>query len=161
MNRWRVVLPAIALAACVAGLAGCESNSSADPPAAVVENYLNALGGGNYSGACGLIAARARQAPLKKIGHGMSCPRLFVRCLPKNVIRLAQDPTQLYYSNVDVTGTGSSVSVAVSGTAVASAIRSVTVAKQPQGVWKLTSYGKSIANCRLLKPRHGKRAGKG
>ena len=139
----------IALALCVAAC----GESSTTPPVDVVQNYLNDLGAGNYAAACGLLDKRARDAPLKSAKPRITCAKVFVRCLPDNVIRLARDQTQLLYASIQLNMTGNTASASVSGTAVARAIRSVTLAEQ-QGTWKLTSYGQVVRRCRLSKPRH-------
>ena len=140
---------AIALALCVVGC----GESSTTPPVDVVQNYLNDLGAGNFSGACALLDKRARDAPLRSAKPRITCAKVFVRCLPDNVIRLARDQTQLLYASIQLNVTGETASASVSGTAVARAIRKVTLSNE-QGNWKLTSYGHAVHGCRLAKPRH-------
>ena len=118
-----------------------------------MQNYLNDIGAGNYDGACGLLDKRARDAPLKSAKPRITCAKVFVRCLPDNVIRLARDQTQLLYASIQLNVTGKTASATVGGTVVARAIRNVTLADQ-QGIWKLTSYGQAVNRCRLSKPRH-------
>jgi hypothetical protein len=120
------------------------------PPFAVVQNYLNDIGAGNYAGACGLLDETAREAPLKAANPRITCAKVFVRCLPDNVIRLAHDQTQLLYASIQLNLKGHTASAAVGGTTVARAIRHVTLADQ-QGIWKLTSYGEAIRRCDLNK----------
>jgi hypothetical protein len=121
-----------------------------------VQNYLNAVGAGNYSAACAMLDSRTREAPLKSARAGgvrITCPKVFVRCLPDKVLRLARDQTQLFYASIDLNVTGKTASGAVSGTAVARALRTVTLANE-SGTWKLTSYGQAVHGCRLTKSRH-------
>ena len=138
----------VALALCVAAC-----GESPTPPFQVVQNYLNDIGAGNYDGACGLLDKRARDAPLKSAKPRITCAKVFVRCLPDNVIRLARDQTQLLYASIQLNVTGKTASATVGGTVVARAIRNVTLADQ-QGIWKLTAYGQAVNRCRLSKPRH-------
>jgi hypothetical protein len=140
---------ALALTLCVVGC----GESSTTPPVDVVQSYLNDIGAGNYSGACALLDKRTREAPLKSVRPRISCPTVFVRCLPDNVIRLTRDQTQLLYASIDLNVTGDKASADVSGTSVASAIRKVTLAEEA-GNWKLTSYGRAVHGCRLSKHRH-------
>lgn len=137
----------IVLALCVLATSCGEAPT---PPFAVVQNYLNDIGAGNYPAACGLLDKSAREAPLKAAKPRITCAKAFVRCLPDNVIRLAHDQTQLLYANIQVNVKGDTASAAVGGTTVARAIRNVTLADQ-QGTWKLTSYGKAVRDCRLNK----------
>jgi hypothetical protein len=150
--RWsRVVRRAAGLIALALCVAAC--GESATPPVDVVQNYLNDLGAGNYAAACGLLDKRARDAPLKSAKPRVTCAKVFVRCLPDNVIRLAHDQTQLLYASIQLNVTGTTASASVGGTVVARAIRNVTLAEQ-QGIWKLTSYGQAVSRCRLAKARH-------
>jgi hypothetical protein len=130
---------------------GC--GESPTPPDDVVQNYLNDLGAGNFSGACALLDKRTRETPLKSVRPRVTCPTVFVRCLPDNVIKLTRDQTQLLYASIQINVTGDKASADVSGTSVARAIRQVTLANE-QGKWKLTSYGQAVHQCRLSKPRH-------
>ena len=127
------------------------------PPFAVVQSYLNDIGAGNYDAACGLLDRSAREAPLKAAKPRITCAKVFLRCLPDNVIKLAHDQTQLLYASIQVNVKGHTASAVVGGTVVARAIRNVTLADQ-QSIWKLTSYGKAVRECHLNKARHrGKR----
>jgi hypothetical protein len=117
-----------------------------------VQNYLNDIGAGNYAAACGLLDKTTREAPLKAAKPRITCAKVFVRCLPDNVIRLAHDQTQLLYASIQLKITGHTASAALGGTTVARAIRNVTLADQ-QGIWKLTSYGKAVRHCQLNKAR--------
>jgi len=138
-----------ALALCVLATSCGESPT---PPFAVVQNYLNDIGAGNFAAACGLLDKTAREAPLKAAKPRITCAKVFVRCLPDNVIRLAHDQTQLLYASIRLNITGHTASAALGGTTVARAIRNVTLADQ-QGIWKLTSYGQAVRQCRLNKAR--------
>ena len=124
--------------------------SSTTPPVDVVQNYLNDLGAGNFAGACGLLDKRTREAPLKSVRPHISCSTVFARCLPHNVTRLTRDQTQLLYASIQMNVTGDKASADVSGTAVARAIRHVTLADE-RGSWKLTTYGHAVHRCRLTK----------
>ncbi len=117
-----------------------------------MQNYLNDLGSGNYEGACALLDKRTREAPLKSVRPRITCATVFARCLPDNVTRLTRDQTQLLYASIQVNVAGDGGSANVSGTAVARAIRKVTLANE-RGNWKLTSYGQAVHRCRLSKPR--------
>lgn len=138
----------LALAAC---LTGCGA-STTTTPVEVVQNYLNALASGDYPGACALLDNRTRESRVKSVGAGVTCETLFARCLPHTVTSLKQDPTQLFYSNIRITVAGGKTNATVSQTAVARAIRHVTLA-QRRGNWKLTSYGRAVDRCHLTKPR--------
>ena len=139
----------LAVALCVVGC----GESSTTPPVDVVQNYLNDLGAGNYSGACALLDKRTREAPLRSVRPRISCSTVFARCLPNNVTSLKRDQTQLLYASVQMNVTGVKASADLSGTAVAKSIRQVTLA-QKRGNWKLTSYGQAVHRCHLTKPRH-------
>jgi hypothetical protein len=138
----------LALALCVVGC----GESSTTPPVDVVQNYLNAVGAGNYSSACALLDKRTRESPLRSVRPRIGCPTVFVRCLPNNVIRLKRDQTQLLYASIQLNVSGDKASADVSGTTVARAIRKVTLADE-RGTWKLTSYGQAVHRCRLNRPR--------
>ncbi|HET7052133.1 MAG TPA: hypothetical protein VFI54_27935 [Solirubrobacteraceae bacterium] len=140
---------ALALALCVVGC----GESSTTPPVDVVQNYLNDLGAGNFSGACALLDKRTREAPLRSVRPRITCGTVFARCLPDNVIKLTRDQTQLLYASIQLNVTGDTASADVSGTTVARAIRKVTLSNE-QGNWKLTSYGHAVRGCHLAKPRH-------
>jgi hypothetical protein len=137
---------AIALAFFVVGC----GESSTTPPVDVVQNYLNDLGAGNFSGACALLDKRTREAPLRSVRPRITCATVFARCLPDNVTRLTRDQTQLLYASIQLNVTGDTASADVSGTTVARAIRKVTLSKE-RGNWKLTSYGQAVHRCRLAK----------
>ena len=119
-----------------------------------MQNYLNDIGAGNYAAACGLLDKSAREAPLKAAKPRVTCAKVFVRCLPDSVIRLAHDQTQLLYASIQVNVTGKTANADVSGTAVARAIRNVTLAEQQGSTWRLTSYGQAVRHCDLNKARH-------
>jgi hypothetical protein len=130
---------------------GC-GESSTTPPIDVVQNYLNDLGAGNFTGACALLDKRTREAPLKSVRPRITCSTVFARCLPNNVTRLTRDQTQLLYASIQMNVTADKASADVSGTAVARAIRRVTLADE-RGNWKLTTYGHAVHHCRLTKAR--------
>lgn len=136
------------LLAVVAAVAGCESNSAPPGPYDVVSNYLTQIAEGNYSNACGLLDTGARDALIRKMGSRTSCSHLFVRCLPSNATNIKRDQSQLLFANIQVVSHRKTADVTVGGTAVARAIRQVTVAKE-RGTWKLTSYGHALTQCPL------------
>ena len=136
------------------GIAGC--GESPTPPNAVVQDYLNALGGGNFTTACSMLDARARDATLRSQHVHVSCPTLFRRCLPHRVLNLKRDQTQLLYASLSVrlNSSGTAASVATSGTPVAAELKQVTLRHERRG-WKLTSFGRVIAQCHLT-PHHSR-----
>lgn len=140
MGRCGVIVAAAAV------LAACGGSGGPPGPYQVVNNYLSQIAEGNYSGACALIDNSVRAALVKKMGSRITCPGLFVRCLPSQATNLSRDQSQLLYATIVVTTHRRKAQVAVSGTAVTRAIRSVTVAKERR-TWKLTSYGRALALC--------------
>jgi hypothetical protein len=139
----------LALTVC---MAGCGSGASTTPPVEVVRNYLDALAAGNYPSACALLDNRTRESPSRLVGGHVTCATVFARCLPHTVTSLKRDQTQLFYSTVQVNAAGRKATATVSGTAVARAIRHVTLAEE-RGNWKLTSYGKAVERCQLRNSR--------
>lgn len=130
------------------GVAGC--GEAPTPPNAVVQDYLNALGGGNFAAACGMLDGQSRDAALRSKHARVTCPNLFRRCLPDQVVTLKHDQTQLLYANIQVSlnSTGSVANADTSGTRVAGELKHVTL-RHEHGGWKLTSFGQAIAQCRL------------
>jgi hypothetical protein len=149
----RALRRAAALTALALSVLTTSCGESPTPPFAVVQNYLNDIGAGNYAAACGLLDKSAREAPLKAAKPRVTCAKVFVRCLPDNVIRLTHDQTQLLYASIQLNVTGKTATASVGGTVVARAIRNVTLAEQ-QGTWRLTSYGQAVRHCNLNKARH-------
>ncbi|MGN6169569.1 MAG: hypothetical protein ACTHQQ_15575 [Solirubrobacteraceae bacterium] len=135
-----------ALLAVMAALAGCESNSSPAGPYNVVNNYLTQIAEGNYANACGLLDTGVRDALIRKMGSRTSCSRLFVQCLPSQATNLKRDQSQLLYATIVVDTHRRKSDVTVGGTAVARALKRVTLAKE-RGTWKLTSYGDALRRC--------------
>jgi hypothetical protein len=133
------------LAACIAVLmlaavvAAC--GSTAPTAYSVVDNYLKAIGEGNYVNACGLLDHTARGAL-----HG-PCETVFAHCLPNQARASAHDQTQQLYANIDLMTTGKTAVALVSGTAVARTVKRVTLADQG-GNWRLTSAGEKLQRCR-------------
>ncbi len=125
-------------------LAGCGEAppSSAD----AIQNYQAALAEGNYGKACSYLDTGARTALSRRLGHPASCAEAMARCLPYNATNLKQDQSQLLFANVVVSQRGDHSSVSLSGTAVADAIRQVSLAKKRTG-WTLTSYGQGFTAC--------------
>ncbi len=137
---------AVGTLAVVACVVGCGA-STTTPPVEVVQNYLNQLGSGNYAGACSLLDKRARESSTRLARPRVTCEKRFARCLPHTVTSLPKDQTQLFYSNIQVTTSDSKATATVSGTAVARAIRHVTLSDE-RGNWKLTSYGQAVDRCK-------------
>ncbi|HET8979195.1 MAG TPA: hypothetical protein VFN87_13620 [Solirubrobacteraceae bacterium] len=133
------------IASLAAGLAGCGEQSL--PPATLAaQSYLNALAEGNYSNACALIDGRTRRRVARSLGRRVSCPGVFRRCLPDKAQVPQHDQSQLLFADVQVERHGNRAVAAVSGTAVATAIRQVTLAKEGRQ-WRLTSYGQGLRGC--------------
>jgi len=118
------------------------------PPSEAVQNYLNALGAGNYTNACGFLDNQAREAFIRSKGTQSTCAGIFSRCLPHKTIVLKQDQTQLLYANIQATTAGASATAQVSGTLVADELKHVTL-RNEQGGWKVTWFGQAIERCRL------------
>ncbi len=150
-----VLMIGAALAA-AGGAAGCESNSVPPGPYNIVSSYLSQIAEGNYQGACRLLDPHTRSALIKAKRARVSCQGMFSRCLPNRVINANHDQSQLLYSTIVVTEGRTRAHVAVSRTAVARAIREVSLAKE-RGNWKLTSYGYDLDTCSLHR-RRGKLA---
>jgi hypothetical protein len=128
-------------------LYGC--GEAPNPPIAIVQNYLNALGGGEYNTACGMVDGQSLQT-LMRIKHvHMSCATLFKRCLPNRSLALKRDQTQLLYANINVSlsDKGAVADADTSATTVASELKHVTL-KHEHGVWKFTALGRAIEACR-------------
>lgn len=140
------------LLAAVAAVAGCESNSAPPGPYDAVSNYLTQIAEGNYSNACGLVDTGARNALMKRMGSRTSCAKLFVRCLPNNATNIKRDQSQLLFANILVSTHRRKAEVTVSGTAVARAVRRVSLTKN-RGTWTLTSYGHALETCPLREHR--------
>ncbi len=138
------VLAPICLAAC---------GSTAPTSYQVVNDYLNTLAEGDYPDACGMLSAQARGAMSASTGVHGSCTTVFKRCLPSHALILKEDQSQLFYATVQVTSQGSTARAALSGTAVANALREVTLEKTRNG-WTLTSSGSGLTGC---SKRHGTR----
>ena len=143
--------------------AGCGSTAPPGPYNAV-SSYLNQIAEGSYAGACGLLDTRARVSLTRTRGQHISCPTVFARCLPSKVTNLKHDQSQLLYATILVTTHRKTADATVSGTAVARAIKHVSLAKE-RGTWKLTSYGQALKTCsrarRLRAGRHSPRAAVG
>jgi hypothetical protein len=137
-----------ALLGVVTVLAACGSGSPPPGPYDVVSNYLTQIAEGNYSNACGLLTTAARDALIKKMGVRTTCSKLFVRCLPSRATNISRDQAQLLYATILVATHHRKADVTVGGTAVARAIKRVTLAKERR-TWKLTSYGDALQRCPL------------
>jgi hypothetical protein len=155
-RRVRVVAGgcAAAIAIALAGLlAGC--GEAPNPPIAIVQNYLNALGGGGYANACGMVDRQALAALMHAKHVRTSCATFFRRCLPNHSLKLKSDQTQLLYANINVTlsDNGAVANADTSATPVASELKHVTL-KHEHGVWKFTGLGRAIEACRPNAHRH-------
>jgi hypothetical protein len=124
-------------------LAGCTTPPSAAELAGyAAQKYVNALAAGYYRSACTLLDGRTRAS----LGGADGCRKVLSRCLPYNAQVAKRDQSQLLYATVDVKVKRSRARAALSGTAVARALESVTLAKE-NGHWRLTSYGSAITGC--------------
>jgi hypothetical protein len=155
-SAWRIrAVTAALMVALAVLLAGC--GEAPNPPIAFVQNYLNALGGGDYATACGMADGQALQALMRSKHVRTSCVKLFSRCLPNRSIILKSDQTQLLYANIDVSlsDKGTVADADTSATPVATELKHVTL-KHEHGTWKFTGFGKAIEACRPAahKPRH-------
>ena len=153
-SAWRA---RAATCACVAAVAALLSacGTAPNPPIAIVQNYLNALGGGEYATACGMLDGPALQALTSRKHVRLSCVKLFSRCLPNRSLVLKSDQTQLLYAdiNVSLSDKGTVANADTSATPVATELRHVTL-KHEHGVWKFTGFGKAIEACRPQAPKH-------
>jgi hypothetical protein len=124
-------------------LAGCTTPPSAAELAGnAAQKYVNALAAGYYRSACTLLDGRTRAS----LGGADGCRKVLSRCLPYNAQVAKRDQSQLLYATVDVKVKHSRAQAALSGTAVARAVKSVTLARE-NGHWLLTSYGSAITGC--------------
>jgi hypothetical protein len=135
-----VVAVTLAISAC---------GEAANPPIDIVQNYLNALGGGEYATACGMVDGQALDALVRAKHVRISCAKLFRRCLPNRSIVLKSDQTQLLYADINVTLSdhGKVANADTSATAVATELKHVTL-KHEHGVWRFTWFGRAIEACR-------------
>ncbi len=139
-------------------VAGC--GEAPTPPIDFVQNYLNALGGGDYATACAMADGQALQTLMRAKHVRTSCPTLFRRCLPNRSITLKKDQTQLLYANINVSlsDKGTVADADTSATEIATELKHVTL-KHEHGTWKFTGFGKAIEACRPAahkphQPRH-------
>ena len=152
-----MVAVALAVSAC---------GTAPNPPIDIVQNYLNALGAGDYATACGMLDGQALEALIRTKHVRISCAGLLRRCLPNRSIVLKSDQTQLLYADINVTLSdhGRIADADTSATAVATELKHVTL-KHEHGVWKFTGFGRAIEACRPTahRPRHhaGHRRGHG
>ncbi len=146
-SAWGARAAACASAVAVTALlSGC--GDAPNPPIAIVQNYLNALGGGDYPAACGMADSQALEALIRSKHARTSCAALFRRCLPNKSIVLKSDQTQLLYANINVSMSqnGKVANADTSATPVATELRHVTL-KHEHGVWKFTGFGRAIEDC--------------
>ena len=140
----------IAITSCAALLlAAC--GSTAPSAYEVVNTYLNTLAEGDYPDACGMLSAQARAAMSISTGVRGPCATVFTRCLPSHSLILKEDQAQLFYASVVVTTQRSTTRAALSGTAVANALREVTLQQTRTG-WVLTSSGSGLTGCSKRHP---------
>ncbi len=134
-------------------LAGC--GDAPNPPIAIVQNYLNALGGGEYNSACGMVDNQAFAALARTKHVHMSCATLFRLCLPHQSLQLKKDQTQLLYANINValSDKGTVANADTSATPVATELKHVTL-RHEHGIWKFTGFGQAIEACRPTAHRH-------
>jgi hypothetical protein len=156
---WGVRGVTCACAVAVAALlAGC--GAAPNPPNTIVQNYLNALGGGEYATACAMVDGQAFSALERSKHVRMSCTTLLRRCLPNRSVVLKSDQTQLLYANITVSlsDRGTVANADTSATPVATELKHVTL-KHEHGVWKFTEFGQAIEACRPTahKARHRSR----
>ena len=147
---------AVCAAAAGALIAGC--GESPNPPIAIVQNYLNALGGGEFASACAMADPQAL-AGLTRAKHAhLGCAQLFKRCLPNRALVSKKDQTQLLYANIDVSlsDNGKVANADTSATPVAVELKHVTL-KHEHGVWKFTGFGRAIEACRPNTRPHKRR----
>jgi hypothetical protein len=139
-------------------LAVAACGEAPSPPNEIIQNYLNALGAGNYLNACSYLDAGAREGLVRSARKPTTCAGIFQRCLPHRTIVLKQDQTQLLYANIEVTRSGSEATAALSRTLVARELKRVSL-RNENGAWKLTGFGQAIQRCRILRhPRQAKPA---
>ncbi len=152
VRRLKAVAGACALAAAIL-LSGC--GESPNPPSTFVQNYLNALGGGEYNTACAMVDGQALAALTRAKHVHISCQTLFKRCLPNRSIVLKSDQTQLLYANINVSlsDNGKVANADTSATQVATELKHVTL-KHENGTWKFTALGQAIEACRPTAHKH-------
>ncbi len=143
-RRFRATAAAAIAAFALISLAAC--GSTASTPYDVVNTYLNTLAEGDYPDACGMLSAQAREAMPASTGVHGSCTTVLTRCLPSHALVLKEDQSQLFYATVQVTTQGSTARAAVSRTAVADALKEVTLQQTRTG-WELTSPGSGLTAC--------------
>lgn len=138
-------------------LSGC--GEQPNPPNTYVQNYLSALGSGEFTTACGTVDPQAMAALIHKKRVHLSCATFFKRCLPNNAIVLKSDQTQLLYANINVSlrDNGTIADADTSATRVATELKHVTL-KHEHGTWKLIGFGRVFDACRpnahKRKPKH-------
>lgn len=116
-------------------------------PSDIVQGYETALAEGSYASACGYLDPDAQSALAHKLGPHATCAAAVARCLPYKATVTQQDQSQLLFGNELVSEHGSHASVSLNGTAVANAIRQVSLVNKRRTGWTLTSYGKGFTNC--------------
>jgi hypothetical protein len=126
----------------VVGLAMAVAGCGTPPPgpAAIGQNYVNAIAAGNYAGACAILSAGAQRALRAAMKSSAGCPALLARCLPTQETNLKHDQVQLFYSSVEQRIDGARATVSTSGTSVADRVKQLRLVRR-RGTWELTSYG--------------------
>jgi hypothetical protein len=135
----------------VAGLAMAAAGCGTPPPgpAAIGQNYVNAIAAGNYAGACAILSPGAQRGLRAAMKSSAGCPALLARCLPTQETNLKRDQVQLFYSSVEQRVAGSHATVSTSGTSVADRVKQLSLVRR-RGIWELTSYGEE--RCRAGQP---------
>lgn len=141
------------MVAAAVALSGC--GESPNPPNAFVQNYLNALGGGEFNTACGMADGQALAALIRQKHVHIGCAALFKRCLPNDAIVPKADQTQLLYANIDVSlsDKGTIANADTSATRVATELAHVTL-KHEHGTWKFIGFGHVFEACRPTAHKH-------
>jgi hypothetical protein len=134
-------------------LSGC--GDTPNPPNAIVQNYLNALGGGDFNAACGMVDSQALTALMRAKHVHIACAALFDRCLPNHAIVAKTDQTQLLYANINVSlsDKGTIADADTSATRVATELKHVTL-KHEHGTWKFIKLGQAIEACHPVAHQH-------
>jgi hypothetical protein len=126
----------------VLGLAVAAAGCGTPPPgpAAIGQNYVNAIAAGNYAGACAILSAGAQRGLRAAMRSSAGCAALLARCLPTQETNLKRDQVQLFYSSVQQRIVGPRATVSTSGTSVADRVKQLSLVRR-RGIWELTSYG--------------------
>lgn len=154
VNRARATL-SVAAVALVCLAAGCGQGGT--PPNAAVDNYVSALGEGDFSLACSMLTSAARASIARSIGPHATCVAALNRCVPRFPSNSSKDQTQLLYANVQSTVTGRRAVAVLSGTVIATVIKRVDLV-EVRGNWTLASSGDGLKRCLLQAHRQRRRS---